>query len=75
MKKISSVLFTLLFVFALPVFVMAHPGHNHDGGFFQVLSHYITTYYIFFLPVVALLVYLMVRYFNKTKVKEEKERA
>jgi len=64
MKRIVKLL-NLLVLFLMPVLVSAHPGHGHDGGIGQVFLHYVTTYYIFLLPVVAILGYVIYKAYRK----------
>ncbi|MGK7394163.1 MAG: hypothetical protein ACNS62_06305 [Candidatus Cyclobacteriaceae bacterium M3_2C_046] len=66
MKRIASVL-TLIFLLTVPMLLMAHPGHEHSGGLLEVLSHYMVTYIAIGLPVVAFLVYFLVKRYRKAR--------
>lgn len=49
MKATEKFLLSALILFLLPLLVSAHPGHGHDGSMWQIFSHFVFTYYIYFI--------------------------
>lgn len=55
MKAIDKFLFSALILFLLPLVVSAHPGHEHAGSFWQIFTHFVFTYYIYFIAGLAII--------------------
>jgi len=49
MKAIEKFLLSALILFLLPFVVSAHPGHDHEGTLWQIFTHFVFTYYIYFI--------------------------
>ncbi len=49
MKATEKFLLSALILLLLPFMVSAHPGHDHDGSMWQIFSHFVFTYYIYFI--------------------------
>jgi len=49
MKAIEKFLLSALILFLLPFVVSAHPGHDHEGTLWQIFTHFVLTYYIYFI--------------------------
>ena len=49
MKAIEKFLSASMILFLLPLVVSAHPGHDHTGSTWQIFTHFVVTYYIYFI--------------------------
>jgi hypothetical protein len=66
-KSVLTTVFVVLAGFAC----FAHPGHHHEGNVWQVVWHFITTYYIY-LFLGGLAIFGLAKYLVNTKRKQEK---
>lgn len=54
----------------LSTIMFMHPGHHHDGDFWNQLVHFATTYYVFIIAGVAGL-FLVKRFLLKKRVESK----
>jgi hypothetical protein len=47
MKVTNKFLLTIFLVILMPVLSKAHPGHEHNGDFWETFTHFWYTYYIY----------------------------
>ena len=64
MKKMNKVL-AVAFLLMSPGLLSAHPGHGHTGDWMNTLWHYMATYYVFIIPIAAIMLVL----FNMKSIK------
>lgn len=65
MKKIIKIFLSLSL--ASPLTLLAHPGHEHTGTFWENVLHFFITNSVYMIPV-AIASYFLVRYLNRKRI-------